>query len=719
MEAKTIALTWGRTLRAARKKCGKATTLFVCTVFAVAELCVSQLAIAQPDPVDGGFENADANGGGTDGNETSGITDVVDPGTTGDGSAGATETNVEPIDPYTLEEGLFEGTGDADDTSAAFLSEAFAYLSEGPDTNYAPFQFGTEDQGAEGLVAAVRSFLPPDNPDAVKAGPLHYEEAVSITFASSDADTSGNTSATRVKAFNSRSKLGKDEPTPEITIPSVQQFKDLSTTDVVNKARRPAFTQILSMKDAYLNDAGEREPILKTFQTVVGVALLTLSYLDKTVAAGLATVQQQAGLYAIARIMKGVGHSTAAAADRSGRGVMYDQTDAIYEACMAEQAGETKPDYIEYSDALPTCQGQHSTPDSICFCVAEQSMMVGKSSEDGDNTGATSRKNGQTQKGTGNSGSSSNAFCGEGGRSAAQMIFGGPTKPTCDGAGCDRSQGSDLADAAEERVQLAQAMYGDFCSYSADPQNGSEAEAGTTKLTGKVGDANSGDTLNGMRFKMKPPPLGADFQAQLFEKGLPTKCKTADGNDCTLPKFPAKSGILKCLNTLVAHAIDNTYLSWAKEKPDESTRCLAEASLGCPLAAHDIFDFRDLCLPGIKSSNFCPDLKTEIKRFSHAAAVDAFGKYHTEMMQAFADAETYNTLATPTEKASFQRLMTKVDQRLVRNGWQPGELRSCGVLEKVRQEARNTKASFAAGAFTSAGAAFQAATDSNNTLFGQ
>jgi len=116
---------------------------------------------------------------------------------------------------------------------------------------------------------------------------------------------------------------------------------DLSTDDELVRSSIAAFRPINKLHDEFLGSEVSRDSYLDSFQSVRAIANLTLSYLDKTVAAGLATTKQQADMDGLQQILRQVNLNVAKTANPQRRRV-FDDIDEKFEACMT---GEGKEDF--------------------------------------------------------------------------------------------------------------------------------------------------------------------------------------------------------------------------------------------------------------------------------------------------------------------------------------------------------------------------------------
>lgn len=188
------------------------------------------------------------------------------------------------------------------------------------------------------------------------------------------------------------------------------QALDLSVDDEISKSSMAPFQNTVAkggrqtIQDSFLQNESERDAFLDSFQTARTIAIMTLSYLDKTVAAGLATSQSQADSDAIQQLLKEMNKSMSKIA-RPNRARVFDDQDEKFEICMqgitsqntdsAErkpvEPGKVKPFAFIWDPlveckldqpALKFCGGPKSYESSkyhFCSCCAESSQTVNKS----------------------------------------------------------------------------------------------------------------------------------------------------------------------------------------------------------------------------------------------------------------------------------------------------------------------------------------------------
>jgi len=100
------------------------------------------------------------------------------------------------------------------------------------------------------------------------------------------------------------------------------------------KRRMPIFQPLNKIGDGFLANEALRDSYLDMYESVRSVALLTLNYLDKTVAAGLATVEQQKQMRVNNHLLKQMNWAVARLSDPSLAHIIDDNEEKIVQ-CLA------------------------------------------------------------------------------------------------------------------------------------------------------------------------------------------------------------------------------------------------------------------------------------------------------------------------------------------------------------------------------------------------
>lgn len=133
---------------------------------------------------------------------------------------------------------------------------------------------------------------------------------------------------------------------------------DVHVDDEIDKSQLITFQSIPTIQKGFADNTKARDDHLNLFATVRGVAISTLSYLDKTVAAALATTQQQVDQDATHQLLKQISWTSAQIANPD-REELFQDINEKFEACMwimgrNEESTEgtmdtgTLPDYLKH-----------------------------------------------------------------------------------------------------------------------------------------------------------------------------------------------------------------------------------------------------------------------------------------------------------------------------------------------------------------------------------
>ncbi|MDX1402585.1 MAG: hypothetical protein R3245_11740, partial [Kiloniellales bacterium] len=112
---------------------------------------------------------------------------------------------------------------------------------------------------------------------------------------------------------------------------------NIAVDDEIYKTTMAMYQPLRWMERDFAESKIARDDHLGLFETVQGVATLTLSYLDKTVAAGLASLQQRADMNTNNHLLKQIAWSTRRISEPQ-REHAYIDTDEKVEACLQELA---------------------------------------------------------------------------------------------------------------------------------------------------------------------------------------------------------------------------------------------------------------------------------------------------------------------------------------------------------------------------------------------
>lgn len=144
---------------------------------------------------------------------------------------------------------------------------------------------------------------------------------------------------------------GRDRKYPELAfrkddpVSSENSLKvlNLGVDDELSKATMAVYQPLHQMADEFSMDKRATDQHFALFNTIRGIAVLTLSYLDKTVAAGLATTQQQVDEHVTQSLLKQIAWTSSRLANPN-KSQLYVDTDEKVEACMFTEGHPTALD---------------------------------------------------------------------------------------------------------------------------------------------------------------------------------------------------------------------------------------------------------------------------------------------------------------------------------------------------------------------------------------
>ena len=111
------------------------------------------------------------------------------------------------------------------------------------------------------------------------------------------------------------------------------QVQSISTDDEITRSTMAVYQPLRKIKFAIAESEKERDDYLDLFKTLRGVANLTLSYLDKTVAAGLATTESQVNQQSQNQLLKQISWTNSRIANPQ-RSQIYVDADEKVQACL-------------------------------------------------------------------------------------------------------------------------------------------------------------------------------------------------------------------------------------------------------------------------------------------------------------------------------------------------------------------------------------------------
>ena len=176
---------------------------------------------------------------------------------------------------------------------------------------------------------------------------------------------------------------------------SIRQVKNIGLDQEILKADMPLFYSLERMKRSLHNSEHLRDKYVDSYQSVRSVAILTLSHLDKTVGAGLATAENQAQLRTTNNLLKTMNYAIARMSTPRLASVIDDTQEKLVQCMFGETALETTSiegktnRYIFSAETAPECGEDpkinwelEANPDSkialsrydYCSCVADSSI---------------------------------------------------------------------------------------------------------------------------------------------------------------------------------------------------------------------------------------------------------------------------------------------------------------------------------------------------------
>ncbi|MCB0360118.1 MAG: hypothetical protein KDD44_10790, partial [Bdellovibrionales bacterium] len=161
--------------------------------------------------------------------------------------------------------------------------------------------------------------------------------------------------------------------------------KLLSSDDEITRAHMPEYRPIVDMQYDFADDQYRRDKFLDLFKTLRGIAVLTLSYLDKTVAAGLATTQQQVDQEMQTSLLK-VASQTLRKMSEPDRNQIHVDAEEKMEACLAGTAKMATGRFDNFN--ITNCIAQCGDPTGLLSSSGgSSSTSSGSSSTSGGLTG--------------------------------------------------------------------------------------------------------------------------------------------------------------------------------------------------------------------------------------------------------------------------------------------------------------------------------------------
>ena len=419
---------------------------------------------------------------------------------------------------------------------------------------------------------------------------------------------------------------------------SIRQL-NLGVDDEIYKTSMIMYQPIFRLQSDFAGDKGERNRHLDLFKSVRGIATLTLSYLDKTVAAGLATVQQQADNNVTNQILKQIQWSSARLANPA-REPLYVDAEEKVEQCIARRTNplavqgrmtgiDVCSNCLEPTNPVPpTSMGEGLY--NYCVCCAETETGI----------------NGTTN----NSPTTGNLY------SLAERIlygFAGPVDV--------QTTETDKQTFVSRMLNYFRQIYGDVIMAPCR----TEINNVYTQTNGLAPDANS--CVSNKIETQLPFYTPADL-ISFFRNG-----STCQNENCPLQDANVSAGICPGIKTVLMRMAFNVGGSAgstpvAFRNDPVMNNALYQANLGEPLYAADFQMMMKLLTEQRGGSSVNNPLTWDPKsrfgrwldEFCDASAVVAFKRYHYRMMATVENHLRMNRKATENEKTMARDLMARV-----------------------------------------------------------
>ncbi|MCC6952989.1 MAG: hypothetical protein IT290_02610 [Deltaproteobacteria bacterium] len=444
----------------------------------------------------------------------------------------------------------------------------------------------------------------------------------------------------------------------------------LGTDDEVKKSALPLYISLPAMQKDWAGDINDRDRHLNLFESIRGVAELTLSYLDKTVAAGLATVQEQANDHAELQMLKQIQWTNNRLANPQ-RAMLYNDTDRKLEACLLynnnlvqQQTGE-RIQFPNFTGAGPftsednACSQSCLTRNNLgtqwnapprsfdqglyayCVCCAESWETP---------------NNSQPSAGTPAGGG---AF--DGVTSLVQVIFYGTNQGNALGGdpfGRWTPNNPNYADSIKRVEKSFREMYGDIllerCNSNAFDSPGGAGHQG------QIPPDSAACTQFGAglwKTKYEFPFYSVADRIKAFRDG-------GCGAACPLQNLDINQGICPAVREILAR--------WPWEQNEYTTlqQLWTQASMGYMLVADDfrnMFTKMGITEGSLRAQAVDPATWQPtgvfgrwLSDFCDASAVSGFKRYHVRMMTVIEDHLRMNRHASDYEKGMIRDLMARV-----------------------------------------------------------
>ncbi len=445
---------------------------------------------------------------------------------------------------------------------------------------------------------------------------------------------------------SNRPSLGKEYTLPKNNTDNMDSGNadatDIGVDDEILKTSMSIYQPIRRMQKDFLEDQAARNAYLDNALTVRGIAIMTMGFLDKTVGAGLTSIQQQADQETVQNLLKQISWTTSKMANPD-RAQIYRDTDEKLEACLEvafqsqaptasiqglsrkivsfdcdeKKCGTapvaTKP-YRTTTSGETAYKQQGNGTYAYCVCCAETKDELNKINENNPDTGVR--------------------------YSLASRLFYGTKKPTASTLKMTRM------------LNWFRKTYGDVIV-----QN--KTAGGPDKI---------------FTYAYVPPEYSVRRLAAAFNDGCKEPNSAAEvvfndtpGTNCPmiLRDFKIKYGICPALVNVLHNwrAINNR-----ATRTTEHVRMLLEASMGLMLTANDVenlLGFNGGEPDGLPAGKEPTDgMRRWIRNFCNASSFTAVTRFHTKQSQIINDHLILNQQLTSIEKGKILELMSRVSQHI-------------------------------------------------------
>lgn len=438
---------------------------------------------------------------------------------------------------------------------------------------------------------------------------------------------------------------------------------DISVDDEILFTKMAMFQPLEVMQDNFADSDALRDSYLNLFGKSRGVAILTLSYLDKTVAAGLATVKSQADAQIANQLLKQISWTSARMANPS-RDHVFDDLDNRFQSCMMEFKGprrvtSAKPAALWTelkTQCTLNCPGLKGY--EFCMCCAERhpTMIAKLSTSDTLHCSDelpinVSFSDARIRNASSYWSLAEQTFIGNQSDSTAS--------PSCNGSACSRARGNKptvgcmvTGQGCDENTQygvyrfeeMFRWLYGDICLM---PGQASTSQAEETKKRGE-----SGYNADGLRMKYIAPMWSVPQAIEVLRNG-PTSSPCAPMLYCPITQQELAHGICPAFKKLVEIAEKPGGIEEARRNNQRELEIMwIEASLGSMLTPKDINDV--VAMKGPKRERF-------IDTFCDASAATAFRRLHNRMQSIVEDHLIQSRTTKDVDKNSLRQMVGRVN----------------------------------------------------------